>query len=91
MNGIVPGPLWLAIASAATSDSLENGTLTHHSKNDIVAGKRANRDNEPMNRRVKTGADVDATTASREASERHRISMLEGGTGEENEERHGVS
>jgi len=35
MNGIVPGPLWLAIASAVS----ENGTLIHHSKNDIVTRK----------------------------------------------------
>jgi hypothetical protein len=39
MNGVMPGPLWLAIASAAKSDSLENGTLDQHSKNDTVDGK----------------------------------------------------
>ena len=35
MNGIMPGPLLLAIASAVS----ENGTLIHHSKNDNVARK----------------------------------------------------
>lgn len=33
MNGIMPGPLFLAIASAAKNDSLENGTLIHRSGN----------------------------------------------------------
>jgi hypothetical protein len=35
MNGIMPGPLWLAIASAVS----ENRTLIHHSKSRNVTKK----------------------------------------------------
>jgi hypothetical protein len=82
MNGIVPGPLWLMVASAVTSSSLENGTLLEEPVNDTVAGKRAERDNESVNHRAKTVVDGDATTASRETCEMQRFSMLEGGTAE---------
>jgi hypothetical protein len=49
MNGIMPGPLWLAIASAGKSDSLENVTLTHRSESDTVAAKKSGSHEEPMN------------------------------------------
>jgi hypothetical protein len=91
MNGIVPGPLWLMVASAVSQSSLENGTLIHHSKNDTVAGKRAERDDASTNCRAKTGVDGDVITASRETSEMHRSSMLAGGIGAESEERHGTA
>ena len=39
MNGIVPGPLWLAIASATNSALTENRTLTWSSKIDTLTGK----------------------------------------------------
>ena len=41
MNGIMPGPLWLAIASSVKRDPTENRTFIHHSKNDTVTGKMA--------------------------------------------------
>jgi hypothetical protein len=37
MNGIMPGPLWLAIASAASTDSLENGNPTRPARNANVS------------------------------------------------------
>jgi hypothetical protein len=39
MNGIMPGPLWLAIASATNGASPENRTLIQHSRSDNVARK----------------------------------------------------
>ena len=39
MNGVMPGPLWLAIASAINNTSVETGTLTHPSKNATVTEK----------------------------------------------------
>ena len=39
MNGIIPGPLWLAIASAVKGTSSENGNLIHCSENDTVTGE----------------------------------------------------
>jgi len=39
MNGIMPGPLFLAIASASHADSSENATLTHSGKSATVTGK----------------------------------------------------
>ena len=39
MNGILPGPLWLAIASSVNSSPVENGTLTRTSKNATVNGE----------------------------------------------------
>jgi len=39
MNGIMPGPLWLAIASATNSASSEKGTLIHSSKSGNVTTK----------------------------------------------------
>ena len=39
MNGIMPGPLWLAIASAANGGSHENRNPTHPSKNATVPWK----------------------------------------------------
>ena len=39
MNGIMPGPLWLAIASATNGTSHENRNLIQGSKNDTVARK----------------------------------------------------
>lgn len=94
MNGVMPGmpgPLLLAIASATKNASLENKMLIQKPRNDTVTGKKADRNSESMNRRAKTGVDGDATAASRETSEMHRVPMLEGGTSEECEERHGVS
>ncbi len=41
MNGIMPGPLWLAIASSANSSLTENRTLTYQSKNATVTGEMA--------------------------------------------------
>ena len=41
MNGITPGPLWLAIASSVSSAQTENRTLIRHSKNDTVTGEMA--------------------------------------------------
>jgi len=38
MNGIMPGPLWLSIASAVNGDPTENRTLTYPSKNATVTG-----------------------------------------------------
>ena len=38
MNGVMPGPLWLAIASAAKHDSLDNRTLTYPSGNATFTG-----------------------------------------------------
>jgi len=38
MNGIMPGPLWLAIASAANDTTIENRNPTHELKNDTVTG-----------------------------------------------------
>lgn len=40
MNGIVLGPLFLAIASAGRNEPSENATLTHDSDSGTVAGKR---------------------------------------------------
>jgi hypothetical protein len=39
MNGIMPGPLWLAIASAANTGSPENRNLIQHPRSDNVARK----------------------------------------------------
>lgn len=39
MNGIMPGPLWLSIASAVNGGPTENRTLTDSSKNDTVTGE----------------------------------------------------
>lgn len=41
MNGIMPGPLWLAIASSVNSAPIENRALTYPSKNANVTGKTA--------------------------------------------------
>ena len=62
MNGIMPGPLFLAIVSAANNDSLENRTLPHDSKNGTVAGKKNGSYRESMNRRSMTGTDGRAGT-----------------------------
>jgi hypothetical protein len=40
MNGIMPGPLWLAIASAVNSTSTKNRTLSHYPKSDTVTGEK---------------------------------------------------
>ena len=39
MNGILPGPLWLAVASAASTSSLENGNPTRPEKNATVSNE----------------------------------------------------
>jgi len=39
MNGIMPGPLWLAIASAAYDTTIENRTPPYKPKNVTVTGK----------------------------------------------------
>ena len=39
MNGIIPGPLWLAIASATNGTSPENRNLIQHYRSDNVARK----------------------------------------------------
>lgn len=65
MNGIMPGPLWLAIVSAANSTSLENGTPTHQAKNGNVARKKNDSDRESMNRRSMTGTDGRAGSDTR--------------------------
>ena len=41
MNGVMPGPLLLAIASAANSSSFENGILKQGFESDTVDGKMA--------------------------------------------------
>ena len=38
MNGILPGPLWLAIASSVNRTPTENRTLTYPSENATVTG-----------------------------------------------------
>ncbi len=38
MNGIMPGPLFLAIASATSTESRENASLTRRDGSDTVAG-----------------------------------------------------
>jgi hypothetical protein len=40
MNGVIPGPLWLAVASATSADPIEYGVPTNLSKSDTVAGER---------------------------------------------------
>ena len=67
MNGIMPGPLFLAIVSAANNDSLENRTLPYDSKNGTVAGKKNDSDRESMNRRSTAGTDCGVRT-QREAT-----------------------
>ena len=62
MNGIMPGPLWLAIASSVNRTPNENRTLTHHSQNDTVARKKNDSDGESMNRRSTAGTDGGAET-----------------------------
>ena len=37
MNGIVPGPLFLAIVSASSAESRENASLTRRDRSDTVA------------------------------------------------------
>lgn len=39
MNGIMPGPLWLAIASATNSTTVETRNPTHPAKNATVTGE----------------------------------------------------
>jgi hypothetical protein len=39
MNGIMPGPLFLAVASAAPANPCENASPTHRGRSDTVAGK----------------------------------------------------
>ena len=65
MNGVMPGPLWLAIASAANSASLENGTLTHQSNNGTVARKKNDSNRDSMDRRSMTGTDGRAGSDTR--------------------------
>ncbi|MEJ2582700.1 MAG: hypothetical protein P8127_13855 [Acidobacteriota bacterium] len=62
MNGIVPGPLWLVIASATNGSSVENRTLTHHSKNGTVTGNKNDSDRESIKRLPVTGTDGSAST-----------------------------
>lgn len=62
MNGIMPGPLWLAIASATLNDTSENGTLNHHSQNATVARKNNDSDGESANRRLTAGTNGRAGT-----------------------------
>ena len=50
MNGVMPGPLWLAIASGASNNLGENGTLTHPSKNATVTRKMTDRQNDTTDR-----------------------------------------
>jgi len=56
MNGIVPGPLWLAIASAAN----ENRNLTHQPQSDTFTGTRTNSQGEIANRQTR-GSDLGVT------------------------------
>lgn len=60
MNGVIPGPLFLAIASTTTNASLENGTSIEEATSDASPGERVDRDNESMNGRPKTGVDGDS-------------------------------
>lgn len=59
MNGILPGPLWLAIASAAAYDNtIENRTPPYKAKNVTVSGKTTDGQSEiTVNGRKLTGDD----------------------------------
>jgi hypothetical protein len=50
MNGIVPGPLWLAIASSVDNTPNENRTLTHPSENATVTGEMTESQEHLVNR-----------------------------------------
>ena len=54
MNGIVPGPLWLAIASSVNSAPTENGTPTYPSEGAAVNRKMAESE-EHLTDRGRTG------------------------------------
>ena len=66
MNGILPGPLLLAIASAPNSSSFENGTLIQGFESDTVDGKMADIErisSAPQTKgNVGQGSDVPRTT-----------------------------
>jgi hypothetical protein len=89
MNGIMPGPLWLAIASAASNSAVENRTLTHRSENATVAEKTIMQQDEISRSGASTGHDGETiftgpprrpiqsqttTDASAESEERHGVS-----------------
>jgi hypothetical protein len=50
MNGIAPGPLFPAIASATRTVAGENGTRPHPDKGGTVAKKQAESNTAPLNR-----------------------------------------
>lgn len=58
MNGIMPGPLWLAMASAANSTSHENRNLNQDSKNDNVTRKMIENQIGPADSGIQPVADV---------------------------------
>ena len=89
MNGIIPGPLWLAIASAASNSAVENRTLTHRSENATVAKKTIMQQDEISRSGTSTGHDGEmkftgpprrpiqpptTTGASAESEEAHGVS-----------------
>ena len=71
MNGVMPGPLWLAIASAGNSPSTSSGNPGHHSISDTVAGKKTENQKNITNRQPKGDGDDGATTASGESGDSH--------------------
>ena len=66
MNGIMPGPLFLAIASASNADSSLNGTLTDVSKRNTVAGKIPGGEKSITNGELNGRGDVDGELYSTE-------------------------
>ena len=50
MNGIMPGPMWLATASAAYDTAIENRNPTHGLKNDTVTGKMTKNEEDVIDR-----------------------------------------
>ena len=50
MNGIIPGPVFLSIASATRTVAGENGTGPHPDKSGTVAKNQAESNTAPLNR-----------------------------------------
>jgi len=87
MNGVMPGPLWLAIASATR----ENGNLTDHSHSVTFDGRNTDRLKEITNCRTKRDGNSEAGRAGGEFAEAPRYKLLKSDTASESEDRHGVS
>ena len=80
MNGVMPGPLWLAIASAANRPSTSSGIPAHQPISDTVAGKKGENQESIASRQPKSDGDDGTATAAGESGDPHGRQLLWGCT-----------